>query len=196
MSSPPTARSRPLAGTATAEQTGRVEVHSTPDIRQDALACPEAESAYLGCLMRLPHHLAADGAALLDDSDLTDPVHRLVLAGIRAALAEGVDPDPVTVLGALNRIGLAGRFLADRCAAVVVAEVYAAPPVPAASAHYRRVVQEAAWRRRVVEAATRLTQVAGTASTDALAELVRSEWQGIAEAGRRVAAPQLEQVAA
>lgn len=144
-----------------------------------AIACREAEAALLGCLLRMTVFTGRATCLQLRDDDLTDPRHRLVLAGIRATLERDVAPDPVTVLGVLRHLGLETSFLDDKGAGVVLAELYAAAPVVENAGHYLRIVLEHAFRRRIVETSERLEQVAGTASLEALRDVLDREWSAL-----------------
>lgn len=140
----------------------------------ETIGSADAEVAVLGALL----HVGGSGrriAAELEPEDFTDPRCRLVLAAIRGCIARREPPCPVAVLAELRRTGHERSFLADRSAGVLLADLYAAVPIPASAAVYLRAVVEHRARRRVVEAADRLAQAAGALALDELHELVRSE---------------------
>ena len=128
------------------------------------------------------------GIALLSitDEDFADPRHRLVLSGIRHTLERGQSPDPVTVLGELRRLGMLPSFLDDNTAGPFLAEVYAAAPIVEQAGHYRRIVLEHAFRRRVAETAARLDQLAGTSALETLRDTLHDEWTTLHASYQRV----------
>jgi replicative DNA helicase len=145
----------------------------------DAIGCPEAEAAVLGCLLRMPHGEADALAAQLEPEDFTDPRHRVVLQAVTSLLVDGATPDPVTVLGELRRTGAERSMTCDRSAGVYLAELLAAAPAVVNAGHYARVVVEHRARRRLHEAADRLAQAAGTVSLDTVREVALDEWTAL-----------------
>ena len=137
------------------------------------LACLYAEEAILGAAMLAPEHAAGIVADLTGD-DFSDPRHEDVLGAIRALVDQGVLPDPVAVLGELHRTGTVPAT-ADRGPGNLLADLVAAAPVPASAGSYRRIVAEHSLRRRVVQAAERLTQAADDSPTDTLGQLLADE---------------------
>jgi replicative DNA helicase len=143
------------------------------------VGCVEAEAAVLGALMRL-HTSEADAlAAQLVPEDFIDPRNRAVLGAIVGALADHVQPDPVTVLGELRRAGHERCWTADRSAGVYLFDLLAAAPTAVNARHYARVVVEHRARRRLHEAAERLGQLAGTASLTTVREIALDEWTAV-----------------
>lgn len=149
------------------------------------IGCPEAEFALLGCLLRLPAARVIDIARRMDGEDLVDPRHRAILAAAVTVAACGTDPDPILVLGHLRAIGLETSFTDDRPAAVYLSDVFTGAGVPANVEAYLRVVLEHAYRRRIVEAAERLLQVAGLASLPDLRELFEEQVTAVRQACAR-----------
>lgn len=140
------------------------------------LALPEAETAVLGCLMGLVATDAEPVMEMLTEEDFTDPRHRLIHGAIRAVLDTGaVQADPVLVLAELRRSGAERSFLADRAAAVYLADLLAAVPVYLSAGYYARAVIEHSARRRVIEAADRLHQLAGSDDLAHVEKVARAE---------------------
>ncbi len=160
------------------------------------IACPDAEAALLGCLLRLPAGRVLDLAQRLRADDLADPRHRVVLAAVLQVALSGHDPDPPLVLGQLRRQGAERSFTNDRAAGTYLLDLYAAVGIPASVAAYLQVVLEHAYRRQLVEAAARLDQVAGTAALDDLQQLVDEQVAVLRDAARRLAPPRAELVRA
>ncbi len=150
------------------------------------IACPEAEVALLGCLLRMPYPSVLDVVQRLRPDDLTDPRNRAVLAVVVQVAVTGADPDPVLVLGQLRREGLERSFTADRDAGTYLLDVYTAAGVVVNVDGYLRIVLEHAYRRRVVEAAQRLEQHAGTLALVELEELIEAETGAVREASARL----------
>jgi replicative DNA helicase len=143
------------------------------------VGCPEAEAAVLGALLRMPHPDAVALADRLEPADFVDPRHRAVFGAVTDLLAEGVTADPVTVLGELRRSGAERSMTADRSAGAFLADLLAAAPAVPSAGHYARVVIEHRARRRLHEAAERLSQVAGAACLTTVREVALDEWTAI-----------------
>ena len=147
---------------------------------------PEAEAALVGSMLLLGRDAVAEVVAALHDDDLTDPRHRVVLQAVRGVLADDGRPDPVTVLGWLARKGrLAEAMTDDRGAGTFVADLLAAVPVPESAAYYRRIVVEHAARRRLSEAAVRLSDEAARMGLDELHALLLAEVAAVVAVLRR-----------
>jgi len=138
-----------------------------------AIGCAEAEAALLGCCLYAPASAAGLLAGLTDD-DWTDPRHLAAYAGIRDAVAAGVPPDPVTVLGAMRAGGHARALPSDRGPGTFLADLMASAPTPASGGHYRRILLQHSYRRAVAQYAERLSQAAVVSELETLKELVRS----------------------
>lgn len=154
------------------------------------IGCPEAERALLGAVLDAPAQ-AAEILAGIRPEDFADPRARDVFGAITRLLTEGTPPDAVTVLGALRRAGELPS-LARASAGPYLHDVMRGSSGAAMAGHYRRVVVEHSWRRRVAEAGTRLTQAAPDASVDTLADLVGREIGDLLAATRRATAPATE----
>lgn len=162
----------------TSQATGPVELAAGPAGPVHlTIGAEPAEAALLGALLQLPHDRAAALVHQITAADLVDPRHRVVLDAIRALVTADppVDPDPVTVDAELRRTGLASSFTSDRRSAVLLIELRQACPTPASAGHYLHAVLEAAWRRRVEQAAVRIQQACGTAAIEDLVQLVVDE---------------------
>ncbi len=145
----------------------------------DTIGCPDAEAAVLGCLLRMPLHDAGALAGHLEPEDFVDPRHRVVFGAVVDLLADGVTPDPVTVLGELRRSGAERSMTCDRSAGVFLGDLLASAPAMFSAGHYARVVVEHRARRRLHEAAARLSQAAGAASLATVREVALDEWTAI-----------------
>lgn len=154
----------------------------------EVVGCPEAEAAVLGCLLRLPADRAGEVVEHLAAADFTDPRNMVVFEAVVMLVEADVAPDPVTVLGELRRAGSERSFTCDRSAGVYLTDLLQAAPAVVNVGHYTRVVVEHAARRRLVEAAQRLEQVAGTADLSTVLAVVRAEYDVVLEQLDRVAA--------
>lgn len=139
------------------------------------VACVEAERALLSCVLALPYPDALELVESLEAQDFTDPRLQDVLASSRRILAGGERPDAITVLGDLQREGLAPAFSANREAGSYLVDLAAAAPSVGSGGHYRRIVVETAWRRRVQEAGGRLQQIAGASALADVEQVLASE---------------------
>lgn len=128
-----------------------------------------AEQAVLGAMMT-SRHVCRDVLDLLTGDDFYQPRHEQVFDAIRALDSRGEPADPLTVaaeLGAeLERVG--GRLY--------LAELYGACVVASDGVHHAQLVREAAGKRRLIDAAIRITQVAheSTLSASEQAENARA----------------------
>jgi len=157
-------------------------------VNPDTIGCPEAEAAVLGCLLMMPQ-ADADGLAMqLEADDFTDPKHRAVFQAVRDCLLDDTPADPVTVLGEMRQTGLERSMTADRSAGVYLADLLEAAPAVPSAGHYARIVVEHRARRRLHEAAERLSQVAGTASLTTVREVALDEWTALLQQLDRVTA--------
>lgn len=153
------------------------------------VGCPEAEAAVLGCLLSLPLRPAREVAWTLQLEDFTDPRHRAVFEAIGDCMLADTPADPVTVLGELRRSGAESCMTDDRSAGVFLADLMAAAPVVASVQHYAQVVIEHRVRRRLVEAAERLRQMAERAQLDAVRGVALEEWTALSVAFNRLDEP-------
>ncbi len=156
----------------------------------EQLGEPLAEAALLGCVLRGSLTQARTLLEQLDDSDWVVPEHAHVAAAARVLLEHGQPVDPVTVLGQLRRSGLENAQTASRATAVLLVELCAAAPAISSADHYARIVREHAYRRRAQQAATRLLQAADSGSLDALAALIRDEYEALVQHHQRISGTQ------
>jgi len=121
-------------------------------------------------LLWLPADRAAHAADLVQYEDLADPRLRVVLQLVRDVAADGVAPDPVAVLAHARRTAAVSTTHATKQLAELLADLYAAVPLPGSVAVYAAGVLDAALRSRCALLGERIAQIAESA---ALAELVR-----------------------
>jgi len=117
-----------------------------------------AEHAALGaCLLGREH---ADAVLeLLTEADFTDPRAAPVLVAVRALREQGAHPEPLTVLGELqrqDRMPAAAKAHAAR----YLYDLAVAARTPAEAAWYAADVIEASLRRRTEQAGARLDRAA------------------------------------
>lgn len=131
----------------------------------------DAETAFLGCLLRLPHADARAVLAGMEPGDCGNPAAAHTLALVIGVVAEGHDPHPTVVFAHAQTTGaVTGEHATQRLAHWLI-EAYETAPAPAAAEHLKTVVLEHAWRRTVAEHATRLAQAAQEAPVQVLADL-------------------------
>jgi replicative DNA helicase len=116
-----------------------------------------AERAALGAILLCPR-VAAQALPLLRPEHFAQPWHRQLLDAFHAVHASGRPLDAVTAHAELRRRGVLSFGARD--AGVLLAELLEATPTAASGMHYTAVVLEYAARRRLVQAAVRLAQVA------------------------------------
>jgi replicative DNA helicase len=136
----------------------------------------EAEAALLGAAMLLDLENSRRALAHLTPNDFADEANRLAFEAISTLLSRGEAADPVSVLSELQHMGRAtnwpspsssvGNDLHDMVAAVVIPLGYA----PA-----RRAVMETSVRRRIHQAAVRLSQACDSTAFDDLGRLFNVE---------------------
>jgi len=116
-----------------------------------------AERATLGAILLSPR-VAAQALPLLRPEHLANPWHRQLLETMQAVHSSGRPLDAITAHAELRRRGLT-RF-AERDTGVLLADLLEATPTAGSGMYYTAVVLEYAARRRLVQAAVRLAQVA------------------------------------
>ena len=131
----------------------------------------EAEQALAGAILNAENVTAAAWLALIADEDLENPRARSVIAVCRAVVQAGGNPDPVTVYGAAQRVGLVAGNDALKRFCEFAFDCYAKVPHPHTGHAYAQLVLAAAWRRRITEAGQRLAQAADEAADDTLHQL-------------------------
>ncbi len=135
----------------------------------------DAEVAFVGSLLHLPARTAADALALVTPEDFGDPQVAVIADVCHRLAASGIDSDPVVVLAYIQRHAVVTGVDATRAAALLIAEVYAACPLPAAWPVYAAAVLDGSLRRRCTVLATRVGQAAAGDSLDTLLALVGTE---------------------
>ena len=140
----------------------------------------DAEAAVLGCLLWAGVEAATEFLVDLADEMVVDPLNATILGLVRALVDFGQAPAPGVVLAEARRTGMeAHRWGA---LGLRLAELYGdAPPASAGPWFLARLREEAA-RRRILQAGTRLTQVAESASIEDLADVVEAEMVGTRQA--------------
>lgn len=130
--------------------------------------CVEAERALLGACLLAPSQARQLLTGLTGD-DFAEGRNLAVHGAITAAVNDGDEPDPVTVLARLRRTNhtAGGRVFGDD-PAVLLADLMQACPAVAMAPHYRRLVGEYAERRALIASAARLDRAARTAEPDTL----------------------------
>jgi replicative DNA helicase len=116
-----------------------------------------AERAALGAILLSPR-VAAQALPLLRPEHFTHPWHRHLLDALRAVHATGKPLDAITAHAELRRRGVT-RY-AERDTGVLLANLLEATPTAASGMYYTAIVLEYAARRRLVQAAVRLAEVA------------------------------------
>jgi replicative DNA helicase len=142
-----------------------------------AISYVAMERAFVGALMHLPAESVLRLLTPMEPGDFSDPQLAKVIHAVRVLADAGIRPDPVLVVDELRRTGVAPSFVAGTDPAVYVSDLAATVPNPGSASFYRRGVLQPAYRRRVVQAATRLQQVAGTGSLEVLDQVLDLELQ-------------------
>jgi replicative DNA helicase len=126
-----------------------------------------AEQSVLGAML-LSKDAIADVVETVRESDFYRPAHAAVYAAVLDLYGRGEPADAVTVAAELTRTGEIGRVGGAPYLHTLVASV----PTAANADYYARIVRERAVLRRLVEAGTRITQLAyaGEGDVDALVD--------------------------
>ncbi len=138
----------------------------------------DPEALVLGGVLRLPAEPAADVLATLQDSDMGDPRHRLILAAIRALVGAGTAPEPGLVLAELQRTGAHKLFPAGRDPGVVLVDLIGLAPAAGSLPHYVQLVRDRALLTAATATATRIQQAVERGDVDNLLVIAS---QGLAE---------------
>ena len=136
-----------------------------------------AEEAYIAALMALDHDRAADVVELLQTEDITSPAVRLVHQLIHQLCAARLAPHPAAILAlAISEEHAVGQHQIHAFTNVLMRLIdHRAGNTPGSVRWYAAQALEQAWRRRTVEMATRIAQVAGHADPDELDRLTHTE---------------------
>lgn len=123
----------------------------------------QAEAAVLGAVMQSATALT-EVAPLLAGEDFYLPRHEMIWDAITALADAGEGVDPITVGDCMRRAGTLDRAGGQ----VLLFDLIAAVPTVSNVGYYARIVREQAGLRRLLTAATRITQTA--TGTDGTAE--------------------------
>jgi len=136
-----------------------------------------AEEAYVAALIALDHRQSAQVVDLLQTDDIAAPALQLVHQLIHQLCAAGVNPDPAAVLAiAISKEHAATQHQIHTFAGVLMRLAdHRCMNSPSSVRWYAAQALEQAWRRRTVDMATRLAQVAGHADPDELDRLTHAE---------------------
>lgn len=148
------------------------------------------ERSFIGSLLHLPAERVIDAARVVEVDDLADPRLQTIYRTIIVLAVDGVTPDPPRVDAAARS---SGAIRASDHAAFVgeIVDLYTKCPNPGAVAAYGRAVVEAAVRRRITAAGTRLAQAADGESLESLSRLAASETAAVLAAIERLADPRI-----
>lgn len=122
----------------------------------------QAEQALLASMMTSPE-VCADITGILTGPDFYRPAHEAIFEAITNLDGRRQPADPITVAAEMGRLGTLERSGGR----VYLAEVFGQGGIPGNAAHYAQVVRDAAGKRRLIEAAIRITQDAYESAADA-----------------------------
>lgn len=132
-----------------------------PDYDRTPPADHYAEQCVLGGML-LSQDAISDVVEVLRSADFYTPSHQLVYDAVLDLYGKGEPADAVTVAGEISRRGQLARIGGAPYLHTLVATV----PTAANAGYYARIVSERAILRRLVEAGTRIVQMAYAASGD------------------------------
>jgi replicative DNA helicase len=137
-----------------------------------------AERATLGAILLSPS-VADDLLDQLKPEQFYLPFHARLIEVMRDLRANRQPVDPVAVHAEAMRRGI--RSVGEVKVGVLIANLVEAVPLPANGRYYAALVLEQAVRRRAIEAATRLAQVAysGEGDLDRITEVAVHELAGV-----------------
>jgi replicative DNA helicase len=135
----------------------------------------DPEAAFVGAVLHSSAATALEALALVVGDDFADQRLSVVAAVCRDLAAHGVPSDPIVVLTHIRAESIVTGADALRSLSLLLADLYAAVPVPASVKYYAAGVLDAALRRRCAEMTTRLGQAADRESTESLTDLVQAE---------------------
>lgn len=133
------------------------------------------EAGFVGVLLAVGRQKAAALVAAVPADAITHPSLRWVYSATCAALDDGAEPDPVTVVAAADRAGLVvppafrGQVQADLC------RLYSQAPSPANADHYAQLVRSHHARRAVEAAGRRLAEDAWLGTMAEVRQMVSEE---------------------
>lgn len=135
----------------------------------------DPDAAFVGAILSLSATAADAALALVDDADVADPRHALILVAARHLAGQGIPPDPAAVLALLRADGTVAGPAAVGGLATLLSELHIGCPVPASVRFYAAAVLDDAVRRRCEELSARVGQAAAAESLGSLLELVAAE---------------------
>lgn len=154
-----------------------------------------AEQAFVASCMWLDLETARTAVPLITAEDIASPITRATYLLIVQLVEQGVAPDPAAVLALAIGTEVAKGENAIHVFTAHLAKLYDHRVAnPASYAFYAAHTVDQALRRRTMEMATRLTQVAGTADPDELERLTLAEQAAVSRV--RARASRLSVVAA
>jgi len=152
---------------------------------RDVLRVPpqnlEAEQSVLGSML-LSKDAIADAVEILTGADFYRPAHSLVFDAVLELYGRGEPADAITVANELERTGTLARVGGNPYLHTLIEVV----PTPAHAADYAGIVRESSVLRRLVEAGTRITQMAyaGAGEVDEIVDQAQAEVYQVTEKRR------------
>ena len=131
-----------------------------------------AEQSVLGAML-LSKDAIADVVELIRQSDFYRPAHQSIFGAVTDLFTKGEPADAITVAASLTESGDLTRVGGAAYLHTLVASV----PTAANAAYYAEIVRDTAVRRRLVEAGTRIAQVAyaGEGDVDMMVDRAQAE---------------------
>jgi replicative DNA helicase len=141
----------------------------------------DAEQSVLGSML-LSKDAIADVVETITGVDFYRPAHEAVFEAVLELYARGEPADAITVGNELERTGALGRVGGKPYLHTLIETV----PTPAHAAEYAGIVRESAVLRRLVEAGTRITQLAyaGAGEVDDIVDRAQAEVYQVTERRR------------
>ena len=141
----------------------------------------EAEQSVLGSML-LSKDAIADVVEAITGADFYRPAHETVFDAVLELYARGEPADAITVGNELERTGTLARAGGKTYLHTLIEVV----PTPAHAADYAGIVRECAVLRRLVEAGTRITQLAfaGAGEVDDIVDRAEAEVYSVTERRR------------
>ena len=131
-----------------------------------------AEQSVLGAML-LSKDAIADVVEIIRQSDFYRPAHQAVFGAVTDLFTKGEPADAITVAASLTESGDLTRIGGVAYLHTLVSSV----PTAANAAYYAEIVRDTAVRRRLVEAGTRIAQVAyaGEGDVDMMVDRAQAE---------------------
>lgn len=157
-----------------------------PAVDIPSAADRESEYATIGALLIAGPATQAEILDAVADADYLSVQCQFLSSTARLMRADGVPVDAVTIAGFVASRGLLGPGAPRMNLSTFTHQMTDHAPVASSGTCYAAAVVEAAVRRCVSSAATRIVDAASAASVDDLAEVIESEFSSIRDALRRV----------